>query len=243
MYLRMNTIFLAAGLLGVCGACKEPLEPATRPYKIRVRCQTQEGLPVPGILLSSPNSAAPLASDASGVALLKVNGHEGEEVPLRVEHLPAEYVVDEGAEPRHVVLKQLVSSVGEIRSEIAYDIRVRRIRENYVVLIAIDGAAGRAVAANGTIAAYLNSRGAAALRYPGKPGEELKITVMEEMEHFGARDLNRTFSLPEAGSILTYRIQKDIKQPSRASRVHQKRRPQHHHQSKNASPVQIPFTS
>ncbi len=250
MFLKKNQhLWLSAAVAAACVACGPASQPAARTYAVRVRCQTLDGQPVPGVLLSGPGGAAPVQSDADGVALLRVMGHEGEDAPLHVLRVPSEYLLDNGnadaAESHRVVLKQLLSSSGAAPLALSHELRLRRRHENYVILLSIDGAAGRAVAANGAIRAWLNSRGAAAFRYPGSPGEELQVSILQDHKRPGPHDLHHAFTLPDSGSILSYRLQGErggVNQ-TRRGRQHRSHKPHHHHKHDGVTPVQIPFSS
>jgi hypothetical protein len=95
-----------------------------------------------------------------------------------------------------------------------HEIRLRPKKETYVVLVTAEQAPMLAIAANGTVVAHLNSRSAAAFRTEGKPGEELKVTLLASK---GARvqgnDPTQTFTLPENSSILAFRSNLLIKPP------------------------------
>lgn len=174
-------------------------------FRVRVHCQSIEGRAIPGVLLSGGRNVA-VRTDTQGNAALAFEGREGEEVTLRVERLPPGLELADGSELRRVVLKAYAGSDsrGAI-SDIPHDIPLRNRKDGYIVLVYADQAADLPVVANGAETAQLNSRGAAAFRHEGKPGEELIVSIRTGENPRASRiDPKKTFILPDSDRVLTF---------------------------------------
>jgi hypothetical protein len=173
-------------------------------YAVSIRCQTGDGRPVPLVALSSERAAAGVITNMKGIATLVIDGREGEEVPLRVERLPADHTESSAGAEHKVVLKN-VGKTGPQGIEVGYDLKLRRIKESYTVLVAAEQVSDLDVTGNGVKLARLNSRGAAAFRVEGKPGEELKVAILTEKNpRASVQDPTKVFVLPENGGVLTF---------------------------------------
>jgi len=195
--LYLSALFFAA--LGGCGG----KGPGVRTYQITVHCQTKDGRPVPLVALSSERATVGAVTNMRGLATLIVDGREGEEVALRIDKLPPDHLELSTTEHR-VVLKNLGKS-GPQGIEVGHDIALRRTRESYSVLVAAEQTPDLEVAANGVKLARLNSRGAAAFRVEGKPGEELKVAILTANHpRASTPDPTKVFVLPENGGVLAF---------------------------------------
>lgn len=225
---------LAGALLG-CGK-----GPGVSTYAVTVRCQTHDGRPVPLVALSSERAPAGAVTNMKGIATLLFEGREGEEVPLTVDRLPADHSELAPGTAHKVVLKN-VGAVGAQGIEVGHDIKLRRTRESYTVLVAAEQVADLAVSGNGVKLARLNSRGAAAFRVEGKPGEELKVAILTENNpRASVQDPSKVFVLPESGGVLSFLSNLSIaavaEEPA-APAARRKRR----HKAVVDQPKQIPF--
>jgi hypothetical protein len=222
---------LGGGLLGCRGAA-----PGINPYQLSIRCRTSDGRPVPLVAVSSERALVPSVTDSNGVATLLVDGREGEEVPLRIDKLPPDHsLVTPGAE-RRIVLKN-VGKVSPEGIQVVHDVPLRRTRETYVVLIAAEHVADLPVTANGVEKAQLNSRGAAAFRIDGRPGDELKVAIVTaSAPRISEPDPSRVFVLPEGGGVLAFRSGVSLVAEAAAPEVRKRKKVK----VKN-EPKQIPF--
>lgn len=191
---------LGGGLLGCGGAA-----PGVNTYQLTVRCRTPDGRPVPLVGVSSERAPVRGVTDSNGVATLIVDGREGEEVPLRIDKLPPDHSLATPGAERRIVLKNVGKSSPE-GIQIVHDVAVRRTKETYVVLVAAEHVAALPVTANGVEKATLNSRGAAAFRLEGRPGDELKVAIVTAGEPRASEpDPSKVFVLPEGGGVLGFR--------------------------------------
>lgn len=206
---KMGAILLVLGLTS-CDLSRQ----ATH-YRIRIHCQLPDGSPVAGVKIGKAVAMPPLlASDAQGNLVLPIDGREGQEVPFAIVHIPPSLVLAEGGESRRVILKNYGVRGRQQVSEVMHEIRLRPKKETYVVLVTAEQAPMLAVAANGAVVAHLNSRSAAAFRTEGKPGEELKVTLLaSKVAKVQDSDPTETFTLPENGAILAFRSNLLLKPP------------------------------
>lgn len=86
-----------------------------------------------------------------------------------------------------------------------YELRLRKKRESYVVILSTEKAPDRVVRANGAAVAQLNSHGAAAFLIEGEPRSELKV-VLETNGNQRASEHNpgHTFVLPDNSAVLAH---------------------------------------
>ncbi len=185
---------------------------ATR-YQIRIHCTLPDGTPVQGVQIAKGNDPIQ-SSDAQGDAFVRLEGREGQEVQFSIAKIPPTLTLAEGVESRHIVLKNLGGSVKKRVSEIAHEVKLRPKKETYVVLVSAIQAPMLAVSANGEVVAHLNSRSAAAFRREGKPGDELKVTVLASKDaRTKGSDPTQSFTLPEGGGVLSFHSSLVIKPP------------------------------
>jgi hypothetical protein len=200
----MRPLYLPALLFGALAGCGGK-GPGVFTYQIAVHCQTKDGRPVPLVSLSSDRAAASAVTNMRGIATLVVDGREGEEVALRIDKLPPDHSELAAGAEHKVVLKNL-GKVGPQGIEVGHDIALRRTKESYSVLVAAEQTPDLEVTANGVKLARLNSRGAAAFRIEGKPGEEFKVAILTENHpRASTQDPTKVFVLPENGGVLSFR--------------------------------------
>lgn len=222
---------LGGGLLGCRGAA-----PGVNTYQLTVRCRTGDGRPVPLVAVSSERAPVGSVTDSNGVATLIVDGREGEEVPLRINKLPPDHSLATPGAERRIVLKN-VGKTGSEGIQVVHDVSLRRTKETYVVLVAAEHVAGLPVTANGVERAQLNSRGAAAFRLEGRPGDELKVAVVTASEPRASEpDPSKVFVLPEGGGVLGFRSGVSILAEAAVPEVRRRKKVK----VKN-EPKQIPF--
>jgi hypothetical protein len=196
---------LGASLLGVAPSGCRGAAPGVSTYELTVRCRTSDARPVPLVAISSERALVGSVTDSNGVATLLVDGREGEEVPLRVDKLPPDHTLATPGPERRLVLKN-VGKKGAEGIQVVHDISLRRTKETYVVLVAAEQVAGLPITANGIEKAQLNSRGAAAFRLEGRPGDELKVAIVTASEPRASEpDPSKVFVLPENGGVLAFR--------------------------------------
>lgn len=238
----IRSFYLAAGAVlglsaGAMSGCSGKA-PGVSTYRLAVSCRTADGRPVPLVAVSSERAPASSVTDSNGIATLLIDGREGEEVPVRVDKLPPDHsLLGSGAEQK-VVLKN-VGKVSAEGIEVGHAIKLRRTKETYVVLIAAERVADLPVTANGVERARLNSRGAAAFRLEGKPGEELKVAILTNKDpRASEQDPSKVFTLPEGGAVLGFRsglaFAEEVAAPEVKKRKRVKVKPQN-------EPKQIPF--
>lgn len=181
-------------LLGACNRSQ------SETYQVRVHCVTADGRPVAGIDLEGEDQL--LTSDGQGLAQFVVNGNEGKDVTVRIAKVPTEFELVDRQVERHVLLKNL----GTTGNVVNYELRLRKKRESYVIMLSTEKAADLPVRANGAEVALLNSRGAAAFLIEGEPRSELKV-VLETNGNPRASEQNpgHTFVLPENSAVLAHR--------------------------------------
>lgn len=189
-------LLLVTGM-SLLGACNRSQSDA---YQVRVRCVIADGRPVPGIELEGEDQL--VTSDGQGLAQFVVNGNEGKDVTVRITKVPTEFELTDRQVERHVLLKKL----GTTGNVVNYELRLRKKRESYVIMLSTEKAADLLVRANGAEVAQLNSRGAAAFLIEGEPRSELKV-VLETNGNPRASEQNpgHTFVLPENSAVLAHR--------------------------------------
>lgn len=267
-HISSGLLWLAAALPNWSVSCQWLIaheERVTSSYAIEVRCRTQDGAPVPNVLLTNPESGASGLTDWQGRLGFRIEGYEGTEVSFRVERTPTGIVQADDSATHRLVLKSIVSSKnGEAkRGLITYDIPMRKSRENYVVFVSTHGVPNLPVLANGIPVGRLNSLGAGAFRVQGQPGEELKVVIQtgEDQPKLSQQNPERTFTLPPLSSILSFsstlsglpesvttaNAEKPVitfvpkKQRGHHSRKKQPKEPERTEQPAHPGPVQIPF--
>jgi hypothetical protein len=227
-------ISLGLGAPSGCGG----KAPGVSTYKLSVRCRTADGRPVPLVAVSSERALISGVTDSNGIATLLIDGREGEEVPVRVDKLPPDHSLLGAGTEQKVVLK----NVGKLSAEgieVGHDVKLRRTKETYVVLIAAERVADLAVTANGVEKARLNSRGAAAFRLEGKPGEELRVAILTNSDpRASEQDPSKVFTLPEGGAVLGFRSGLAFAEEAAAPEIKKRKRVKV--KPKN-EPKQIPF--
>lgn len=236
-----RTLCLSIPLIGTLLGCAGK-GPGVSTYAVSIRCQTHDGRPVPLVALSSERAAVGGVTNMQGIATILIDGREGEEVPLRVEKLPADHTELSGRAEHKVVLKN-IGKTGPQGIEVGYDLKLRRTKESYTVLIAAEQVSDLDVSGNGVKLARLNSRGAAAFRVEGKPGEELKVAILTEKNpRASVQDPTKVFVLPENGGVLTFlsnlslaAIAEEPAAPAARRKRKQKQKPT------DNEPKQIPF--
>lgn len=174
-------------------------------YRIHVHCQLPDGKPVAGVQLNRPQTGQTLGtSDAQGNIVLMLEGREGQDVDFTISSIPATLALAEGDKLRHVTLKKYGTAKQHI-SDVKHEIRLRPKKEKYVILVSAEQAPLLPVSANGAVVAHLNSRSAAAFRIEGKPGDELKVTILaSQTAKVKGTDPAQSFTLPEGGGILSF---------------------------------------
>lgn len=196
----MGLLLGGANLLA-CDLNRQPTQ-----YRIHIHCQLADGKPVAGVQIARSLQGSPVgASDAQGNLVLALEGkREGEEVEFAIAGVPPTLVLTEADKVRHVILKNY-GDLSQRTSDVKYEIRLRPKKEMYVVLVRAEQAPMLPISANGAEVAHLNSRSAAAFRTEGKPGDELKVTILASR---GAKvkgaDPTQSFLLPEGGGILSF---------------------------------------
>lgn len=200
----MRARCLTTLLLGVLASCGGKA-PGVSTYQVTVHCQTKDGRPVPLVSLSSERAAVGAVTNAQGLATIVLDGREGEEVPLHIDKLPPEHVELRPGDTHMVVLKNL-GKAGPQGIIVGHDIVLRRTKESYSVLVAAEQLPDLEVSANGVKLGRLNSRGSAAFRVEGRPGEELKVAILTANNpRISAQDPSKVFVLPESGGVLSFR--------------------------------------
>jgi len=233
-------------------------------YEVAVRARTGDWTPVPGVLISSPDSGTRGITNAQGQLTFRINGLEGTAVSFHVERAPDGIVEVDDSAAHRMILKTIVGRkpAGGQKSEVlTYDILMRRSREMYVVLVSTSGVADLPISANGVELGKLNSLGAGAFRIKGQPGEELKVVIQTAKSPLVLTQENpeRTFLLPPTSSILSFSstlalvpkspdqsagkaiitfVPKSTKHPHRR---HPPSAPTAAEPAKAAGPIQVPF--
>lgn len=187
-------------VLAVLGGCEKNNQISQ--YRVRVHCTLTDGTAASGITIARAGEPA-RESDAQGDVLLHLEGREGQEIQFEIAKLPTTLMLAEGSPIRKLVLKKL----GDKRAvvEILHEVHLRPKKESYVVLVSAAQAPMLAVAANGSEVARLNSRSAAAFRLAGKPGDELKVTILASKDaKTPGSDPTQSFTLPEKSGILSF---------------------------------------
>ncbi len=205
---RLAASVFACGALGFAGCHAFPghNDLGSQSYGIEVRCHTAAGVPIPNVKISNPESGASAFSDSAGIVRFLLDGLEGSEATISVDTLPDGIALLDESGPIKLTLKSLTvpSATGTVRRPLIQDIVMRRNRETYVVLVAAEGVPNQSVRANGIEVGRLNSRGAGAFRIDGQPGEELKIAILASERVLGTGGLQKTFTLPPTGAVLSY---------------------------------------
>lgn len=186
-------------------------------YAVEIRCHTQEGAPVPNVLIGNPESGASGVTDRQGKIIFQIDGYEGTAVSFRVQKTPEGIVPAEESAEHRMVLKSIAGSPNSGRPQAAqasygdrpgtlrYDIPMRRSRETYVLLVSTRGIGDLPVRANGVTLGKLNSVGAGAFRIHGQPGEELKVQLATgRRPELTQEDPEHTFALPATSAILSF---------------------------------------
>lgn len=187
-------------MLAALGGCERNNQISQ--YRVRVHCALTDGTAVSGVAIARAGDPV-RESDAHGDVLLHLEGREGQEIQFEIAKLPAALMLAEGSPTRKLVLKKL----GDKRAvvEILHEVHLRPKKESYVVLVSAAQAPMLAVAANGSEVARLNTRSAAAFRLAGKPGDELKVTILASKDaKTQGSDPTQSFTLPEKGGILSF---------------------------------------
>lgn len=212
----MRGRFMAGLLLATAGlpGCGD-LGGQSMQYRIQVRCVMSDGKPVQGVRLGGAGAGAmQVESDAEGNVALHVEGREGQEVGFEVLGVPPSLVLADGNTKRAVILKHYGARDARRASELSHEIRLRARKEPYVVLVSAAQAPGVEIAASNAAepVARLNSRSAAAFLTEGKPGDELKVTLLaSRVSRQKAGDPTQTFILKEGENILAFQSDLYIK--------------------------------
>lgn len=247
-----------------CEALGPRLERSVSSYSVAVRVHTQDGAPVPGVVISNPDSNGKGATDAQGQVLFQIDGLEGTTVAFHVERIPDGIVEFDDSAVYRMTLKSIISKTpaGSPKSDpLTYNILMRRTRETYVVLVSTRAVADLPVSANGIELGKLNSLGAGAFRIKGQPGDELKVVIQTGKSQLALTQDNpeQTFLLPETSSILSFastlalRPVSEEKSPATSVLTFVPKTTKHAHLRRHASappkptpapavaPVQVPF--
>jgi hypothetical protein len=268
------SLHISTGLLGLaamlpsftisCESLRLHAERSVSSYSVAVRVRTRDGEPVPGVLISNPDSKTKGATDAQGQIIFQVDGLEGTTVSFHVERTPDGIVELDDSTLYRLTLKSIVGkkSAGSQRSDVlTYDILMRRTREMYVVLVSTRGVPGLPVSANGIELGKLNSLGVGAFRIKGQPGDELKVVIQTGKSLLALTQDNpeQTFPLPATSAILSFAstlaLRPESEEKSTATSVitFVPKKTKHSHRQRTTSalskpespkvvgPVQVPF--
>lgn len=210
---RLRSPVVLSSVLGMLASSGCEFNRQATRYQIRIHCTLPDGTPVPGVQIARTGES-PQLSDAQGDAFLRLEGREGQEVLFSIAAIPPALTLTEGSESRKIVLKNF-GAVGKNRvSEVTHEVHLRPKTETYVVLVSAAQAPLATVAVNGDPLAALNSESASAFRWVGKPGEELKVTILASKDaQTKGSDPTQSFTLPDGGGVLSFHSNLFIKPP------------------------------
>ncbi|MCS6915085.1 MAG: hypothetical protein RMK29_12345 [Myxococcales bacterium] len=189
-----------------------------QPFIILVQAKAHDFRPVEGLVVATPGGVELARTNSDGRALFSAAGQEGESVEFIVQPPPG-MLISEGGERRRVLLRRLRSISGGHAdiNLVDHDVKLRRRKLPYVVLLATNQFAGLPVVVYGVEKTRLNSRGVGMFLHEGLPGDELTVTLLTTSNpRIAPASPQKTFTLPDVPSQLFWRAELELrKQPEK----------------------------
>jgi len=200
-------------LLGLLSTSCRTREVDRQPFIILVHAKANDFRPVEGLVVTTATGAELARTNSDGRALFSASGQEGESVEFVVQPPPG-MLVSDGSEKRRVLLRRLRSISGGYSNIniVDHDVKLRKRKLPYVVLLATNNFPGLPVVVFGVEKTKLNSRGYGMFLHEGLPGDELTVTLLTSANpRISPASPQKTFTLPEVPSQLMWRTQLDMR--------------------------------